>query len=102
MQDDDILYGDPLEEPCLTLEEVAALCAVAPEWLADRVESGLLPATGGAATQWRFTSTAVLRVRRMRDLERNFDAIPELAALVADLLEALDATRARLLRGQSG
>jgi chaperone modulatory protein CbpM len=35
----------------------------------------------------------------MRDLERNFDAVPELAALVADLLEALDATRARLLRG---
>jgi chaperone modulatory protein CbpM len=99
MRDDDILYGDPLEEPCLTLEEVASMCAVAPEWLADRVASGLLPATGDAATQWRFTSTAVLRVRRMRDLERNFDAVPELAALVADLLEALDATRARLLRG---
>jgi chaperone modulatory protein CbpM len=31
----------------------------------------------------------------MRALERDFDAAPELAALVADLLEELDAVRAR-------
>lgn len=35
----------------------------------------------------------------MRQLERDFDAVPELAALVADLLEEMDSLRAR--RGRS-
>jgi chaperone modulatory protein CbpM len=34
----------------------------------------------------------------MRQLERDFDAVPELAALVADLLEEMDTLRARLRR----
>jgi chaperone modulatory protein CbpM len=32
----------------------------------------------------------------MRRIERDFDAVPELAALVADLEEEIDALRARL------
>jgi chaperone modulatory protein CbpM len=32
----------------------------------------------------------------MRQLERDFEAVPELAALMADLLEELDELRARL------
>jgi len=80
------------DEELLTLEEVALVCAVTPEWLRDRVEEGLVP----AAPEWRFSAVAVRRVRRMRALERDFDAAPELAALMADLLEELDALRARL------
>ena len=38
------------------------------------------------------------RARRMRDIEHSFDAAPELAALVADMLEEMDALRARLRR----
>jgi chaperone modulatory protein CbpM len=34
----------------------------------------------------------------MARLERDFDAVPELAALVADLEDELAAVRARLLR----
>jgi chaperone modulatory protein CbpM len=34
----------------------------------------------------------------MRQLERDFEAVPELAALVADLLEEMDALRTRLRR----
>ena len=80
------------DEELLTLQEVALVCAVTPEWLRDRVEEGLVP----AAPEWRFSAVAVRRVRRMRALERDFDAAPELAALMADLLEELDALRARL------
>jgi chaperone modulatory protein CbpM len=80
------------DEALLTLEEVAVVCAVTPEWLRDRVEEGLVP----AAAEWRFSAVAVRRVRRMHALERDFDAAPELAALMADLLEELDALRARL------
>jgi len=58
--------------------------------LRDRVEEGLVP----AAPEWRFSAVVVRRVRRMRALERDFDAAPELAALMADLLEELDALRA--------
>lgn len=76
------------EEPLLTLEELAVVCAVSVEWVRDRVAEGLLPE--------RFDTLAVRRVRRMCALERDFDAAPELAALVADLMEELDALRARL------
>jgi len=80
------------EETLLTVEELAVVCAATPEWVRARVEEGLLT----AASEWRFSALAVRRARRMRSLERDFDAAPELAALVADLLEELDALRARL------
>jgi chaperone modulatory protein CbpM len=80
------------DEALLTLEELAVVCAVTPEWVRSRMEEGLLP----EAPEWRFSAVVVRRVRRMRALERDFDAAPELAALMADLLEELDALRARL------
>lgn len=76
------------DEEQLTLEELIVICAVSSEWVRERVAEGLLPA--------RFDTLAVRRVRRMIALERDFDAAPELAALMADLLEELDALRARL------
>ena len=75
------------DEELLTLEELTVVCAVSAEWVRERVAEGLLPE--------RFDTLAVRRVRRMRALERDFDAAPELAALMADLLEELDALRAR-------
>jgi chaperone modulatory protein CbpM len=79
------------DEVLLTLEELVLVCAVTPEWVRVRVEEGLV----AAAPEWRFSTISVRRVRRMVALERDFDAAPELAALVADLLEELDALRAR-------
>jgi len=80
------------EAELITLEELALVCAVTPEWVRARVGEGLLP----AAPEGRFSMLVVRRVRRMRALERDFDAAPELAALMADLLEELDELRARL------
>lgn len=77
----------------LTLEQLCAACAIEQAWLLERVEAGLIPATQG-----RFAATALVRVRRMREIERTYDAAPELAALVADLLEEMDLLRARLRR----
>ena len=79
------------DDVLLTLEELVLVCSVTPEWVRVRVEEGLLP----AAPEWRFSAIVARRVRRMVALERDFDAAPELAALVADLLEELDALRAR-------
>lgn len=98
MQCEDILIGTLLEDSWLTLEQMAAACAVEPDWLIRHLEEGLIPHAESVAGVWRFSGAALVHARRMRALERDFDALPELAALVADLLEELDSLRARLPR----
>lgn len=96
MREDEILVGSVMEETWMTLEQVAAACTVEPEWLARHLEEGLLPGAECVAGIWRLTSAGLLRARRMRELERDFDAVPELAALVADLIEEVEELRTRL------
>lgn len=102
MRDDDILIGSLMEDTWLTLEQVAAACPVEPAWLLRHLEEGLFPHAESVAGVWRFSGPALLRARRMRQLERDFEAVPELAALVADLLEEVDDLRGRLRRAGSG
>jgi chaperone modulatory protein CbpM len=98
MRDDDILIGTLMEDSWLTLDQVAAACRVDAAWLLRRIEEGLFPHAESVAGTWRFSGTSLLRARRMRQLEQDFDAVPELAALMADLLEEMDMLRARLRR----
>jgi chaperone modulatory protein CbpM len=98
MTERELVVGIALEEACLTLEQLAAACAVEPDWVVYRVQEGLFPAPGPSRSEWRFTSHSLQRARRMRELERAFDAGPELAALVADMLDELDELRARARR----
>jgi chaperone modulatory protein CbpM len=86
------------DDAALTLEELCSVCALEREWLVLRVREGLVPVTEVGAAEWRFTATTLARVRRMRDIERTYDAAPELAALAADMLEEIDRLRARLRR----
>ena len=102
MRDDDILIGSLMENTWLTLEQVAAACPVDPAWLLRHLEEGLFPHAESVAGVWRFSGAALLRARRMRQLERDFEAVPELAALVADLLEEVDDLRGRLRRAGLG
>ncbi|WP_042877207.1 chaperone modulator CbpM [Cupriavidus necator] len=92
----DVLIGCLMDDAWLTLEQVAAACKVEPEWLMRHVDEDLFPHAVSVAGVWRFSSASLRRARRMRQLERDFDAIPELAALVADLLEEMDDLQARL------
>lgn len=82
----------------LSLEELAHACRRAPEWVAARVEAGVIEAVGphGQASQWHFTSTTLVRARRIAQLEATFDADPHLAALAADLMEEVAQLRRRL------
>lgn len=96
MSDDDVLIGCVMEDAWLTLEQVAAACMVEPDWLMLHVDEGLFPHAASVAGVWQFSSASLRRARRMRQLERDFDAIPELAALVADLLEEMDDLQARM------
>lgn len=101
MPDDDILIGTLLEDSWLTLEQMAAACGVEPDWLVRHLEEGLIPHAESVSGVWRISGLALVHARRMRELERDFDAVPELAALMADLLAELDALRARV-RNLSG
>lgn len=94
--------GCLLEETWLTVEQAAAICTVEPEWLAAHLAEGLFPPLEQTASAWCWSSATLTRARRMRGLERDFDAAPELAALVADLLEEMDQLRSRLRRLERG
>ena len=70
-----------------------------PEWVVTHVEAGVFqPCAGGAAAEWRFTTTTLQRARRIAQLEHSFDADPQLAALAADLMEEVAVLRQRLQR----
>jgi chaperone modulatory protein CbpM len=96
MMNQDIDANDPLIQDELTLEQLAAISRVESTWLISRIELGLFPHVAETAGGWRLPVSALHRLRRMRQIERDFEAAPELAALVADLLEELDTLRARL------
>ncbi len=82
----------------LSLQDLARACRRAPEWVTARVEAGVIESTtpGGQATQWHFTSTTLVRARRIAQLEATFDADPHLAALTTDLMEEVAQLRQRL------
>ena len=84
---------DVLEAQALSLEEVARACRMDSHWVIERVSTGILQCDAGcdaqnlsAHTSWRFSTHTVIRARRIADLERIFDADPQLAALAADLM----------------
>jgi chaperone modulatory protein CbpM len=96
MQNDDVLIGSLMEESWLTVEQLAAACRVDPAWLIRHLEADLFPHAESVAGTWRFSAASLLRARRMWQLERDFEAVPELAALMADLLDELDGLRTRV------
>lgn len=101
-EDDIVLVGAVLEGACYTLDEIASACRVSTQWVERHVEEGLLGCTEYGSAERRFSSHDLLRARRIRAIERDFDAVPELAALVADMLEEVETLRLRLRRAGLG
>lgn len=88
-----------LDDTRLSLDEVAVSCTVSREWVIQHVEAGvLLSDPGPDPDRWYFSGRDLLRARRLCALERDFDANPELAGLVADLSDELERLRVRLRR----
>jgi len=88
-----------LEDALFSLDELAHSCQVSREWVIERVQWGLLLNNGATGTDpdvWLFDSRSFVRVKRIIMIERDFEGNPELAGLVADLIEEIDSLRARL------
>jgi chaperone modulatory protein CbpM len=93
------LTGVLIDEAALDLMELARACRVEPDWVVRHVEAGVLGAEATQALQaahLRFRSSDLARARRLLELERQFDANEELAALVIDLADEVRRLRARL------
>lgn len=92
-----------LDEDGIEAARLCRLAGVTEQWLHERVTLGVLQVrVTGAPQAWRFSAADLHRVRRIAGLERDFDAVPELAALVADLEDELARLRAQLRRGFGG
>ncbi len=88
-----------LEDAMLNLDELARSCQVSREWIIERVRWGLLldqDLITNDPASWIFDSRSFMRVKRIIAVERDFEGSPELAGLVADLIEEVEVLRARL------
>ncbi len=77
----------------LTLAELAQACCQDPAWVVERVAAGLLGQPEGDPAGWRFSSTDLIRARRLAQTERMFDVNAEAAAFIADLIEEVQRLR---------
>ena len=92
-----ILNAVLVDEAALTVVELAQACAVEPDWVVQRVRTGiLLDSADGDHVAWRFTSADLVRARRLCQIERDFEANDDVAALVVDLSEEIRRLRCKL------
>ena len=99
-----IFSGEIVDDTTLTIDELACACSVETTWIVQRVSDGLLscesPPPATTESNWRFTSVALIRARRLLSIERTFDANAEVSALVVDLMEEISALRDQLSSGK--
>lgn len=85
------------DEHALDLEAFAAACGAEPAFVHRLVDEGLLqPATLQPA--WRFGGEELARVRRIRRLQRDFEANLQSVAVMLDLIDEIERLRAALVR----
>ena len=85
----------------LSTREFARLCCVSPDWVHARIDAQKLSAQVREGSYY-LSSRSVWRAQRMASIEAQYDADPQLAALVADLVDEVRALRARLGQFQVG
>lgn len=91
-----LLTGEVLEEDVeFTLAQLCRACHLPAEQVYTLVEEGIVEPMGRDPARWRFRGIAVHRVRRAVRLERDLGVNAAGAALVLDLLEEIEALRAR-------
>lgn len=84
-----------VEGEMISAHEVARICRVSVEWVHARIQSDILQA------DWRgddcyVSGHTLWRAREIAAIEAQYEADPQLAALVADLAEEVRRLRGRL------
>lgn len=80
----------------LTLAELSRACAVHAEYIIELVDEGVLAPTGREPHRWRFTGTHMRRARVVLRLQRDLGINLAGAALALQLLDEVEALRARV------
>ena len=81
----------------LEIDEIALACQVEPHFVERLIDEGLVqPAR--AESGWRFGSDELARVRRIRRLQRDFEANLQSVAVMLDLIDEVDRLHAALHR----
>jgi chaperone modulatory protein CbpM len=81
----------------LEIEAFAAACGTEVEFVRLLVEEGLLQPVADQPV-WRFGGEELTRVRRIRRLQRDFEASLQSVAVMLDLLDEIEHLRAQLRR----
>jgi len=85
------------EQGWLELDEFARACGVEAEFVLTLIDEGLvLPPV--ATPQWRFGGDELSRVRRIRRLQRDFEANLQSVAVMLDLIDEVERLRSALHR----
>lgn len=85
------------ENPEFTLAELCRVCNVAPEFVSDMIEYGVIEEPEGLSSEeWRFTSDDLRRMRIAARLYRDLEINMAGAALVLDLMEEMERMRAQI------
>jgi chaperone modulatory protein CbpM len=86
------------EEVEFTFVELCRVSGASEEQLTTWISEGAFEPRGVRPEEWRFSGTALRRVRSAHRLARDFEINPSGIALVLDLLDEIDAMRAQLKR----
>jgi len=86
------------EQTELTLADVCRACAVQVDRIIELVAEGVLAPVGDGPPRWRFTYTHMRHARVALRLQRDLGVNLAGAALALQLLEEVEALRARLER----
>lgn len=94
-----LLSGELFDESHeLSLVEMCRTCRMPAERILELVDEGIVEPVGRDPARWRFSAVSVRRVRCVQRLERDLGVNTAGAALALELLEELEALRARLQR----
>jgi chaperone modulatory protein CbpM len=76
----------------LHADDIARICCVTTHWVHTRIEQEILHAVMRDGTYY-FSSQMLFRAKQVASIEHQYDADPQLAALVADLIDEVRTLR---------
>lgn len=98
--DGDALAAVVVDEQLFDPGQFAQVCGVTLEWVSVHVNAGVFDVPVDEPAHWQFSGHEIRRARQICALERDFNALPELAALVIDLQDEVARLRALLRAGR--